>query len=200
MRAAVCAGLSSVTDMCDKKVLRKHFSQVREAAKNIDADRQIAVRFLSDSRVLNADCVLLYASFGSECDTFFIAEELLRRSVPVAFPKSEKNGIMTFHTVTSLSQLSEGMYGIKEPDAALPSPVITENSVIAVPGLAFDPDGHRLGYGGGYYDRFLAAYPQTAAIALAFEAQICGELPFLPHDMTVYSVITEERTVPCCAK
>ena len=104
---------------------------------------------------------------------------------------------MTFHTVTSLSQLNEGKYGISEPDSALPQPIINEYTVCIVPGLAFTPDGGRLGYGGGFYDRFLADNPGVYTIALAFDAMIVDELPLSAHDLKVDSIVTEERMVLC---
>ena len=70
-------------------------------------------------------------------------------------------------------------------------------TVCIVPGLAFTEKGARLGYGGGFYDRFIAAYPEITTIALAYEAMITDSLPVQEHDMTVELIVTEERTVLC---
>ena len=183
--------------MEDKKALRKEFSALRKSLKNEARDAGISARLLSLSKIKAADTVLLYASFGSETDTWGPAEKLLASGKVTAFPKSGENGIMTFHKVTDLSQLSDGKYGIKEPDTSLPFPEITADTVCIVPGLAFTEKGGRLGYGGGFYDRFLAAHPGVCRIALAYEGMLTAELPLMPHDLRVDIIVTEERTVLC---
>ncbi len=183
--------------MKDKKTLRKEFSALRKELKSQSLDAAIAEKLLSAERLRQADTVLLYASFGSEVDTWKTAEALLFAGKKLAFPKCGENRHMTFHTVTSLSQLKEGKYGISEPDSALPQPIINEYTVCIVPGLAFTPDGGRLGYGGGFYDRFLADNPGIYTIALAFDAMIVDELPLSAHDLKVDSIVTEERMVLC---
>ncbi len=181
----------------DKKELRKHFSAVRNSARSDAADSAIAESVLADEHIRNADTVLLYASFGSEADTWQIAEQLLSSGKNVAFPLCHKDGIMSFHLVNQLSELSEGHYGIREPDSASPQPSLSGNTVCIVPGLAFTPDGGRLGYGGGFYDRFLSAHPHIYTIALAYDACITGSLPVMQHDIKVDSIVTEERKVQC---
>lgn len=186
--------LSSVND---KKDLRKHFSDIRKAAKSPAADRSITEAVLADEYVRNADTVLLYASFGSEADTWGIAEKLIGRGTSVAYPLCHKGGIMTFHIVDDTDALSAGQYGIQEPDIALPQPVITSRTVCIVPGLAFTPDGGRLGYGGGFYDRFIAANPEMHTIAVAYERCMTDTLPLMQHDIKVDTIVTEERKVQC---
>lgn len=181
----------------DKKELRKLFSDIRKNAKSPEADHAIAETVLADPHVRNADTILLYASFGSEADTWQIAEQLLSSGKKVAFPLCHKDGIMSFHLVRLLSDLSEGHYGIREPDSALPQPQLSGNTVCIVPGLAFTPDGGRLGYGGGFYDRFLSAHTDICSIALAYESCITDSLPVLQHDIKVDTVVTEERKVQC---
>lgn len=188
--------------MQDKKQLRKHFSELRKNSKTQENDRQIAERLLSHEKLKNARTVLLYASFGSEADTWHIAEKLLEKGTVLAYPKCRKDGIMKFHVIDSLARLRDGrrgMYGIYEPDEMLPQPVLSGDTVCIVPGLAFTENGGRLGYGGGYYDRFLAGLHEIYKIALSYEAILTDELPLLPHDLRVDSIVTEERTVLCNA-
>lgn len=190
-------------DLTDKKQLRRHFSAVRKAVKNIENDKKIAERLLSQEAFKNAGIVLMYASFGSEVDTWGIAEKLLIRHIPLAYPLCRDNSEMTFHIVTSTDQLcsgSEGKYGIREPDISLPEADLTENPVCILPGLAFTEDGGRLGYGGGYYDRFLAEHREIRRIALSYEALIAPELPLFHHDIRTDIIVTEERTVLCNAE
>ena len=107
---------------------------------------------------------------------------------------------MTFHIVTEIAQLTAGKYGIMEPDESLPEPVCTDKTVCIVPGLAFTMTGSRLGYGGGFYDRFLEKHQELHTIALSYEALITSELPVQEHDLCVDSIITEERMIICNEK
>lgn len=184
--------------MEDKKLLRKRFSEIRDniSDKNIK-DSLIRKRLLEN--LDNIDTVLLYASFGSEIDTLSIADELFG-NYTVAFPVSQKDGIMTFHVVNSLSELYKGMYGIYEPDNSLPQPEINKRTLCVLPGLAFMKDGSRLGYGGGYYDRFLQKYTHIHKIALSYEELITDNLPVMPHDVRADYIVTPERMILCHAE
>lgn len=184
----------------NKKEFRRHFSEVRLNAKTPLRDRLIAERLLNHERVRKADCVLLYASFRSEINTWDFADELLRKGVPVCFPICGEDRTMTFFRTDSVQELLDGekdSYGICIPSRNKPCPPLTENTVCIVPGLAFTEEGFRLGYGGGYYDRFLSENPQVYTIAAAYEDLITDELPVLQHDCKVNSIVTEERTVIC---
>ncbi|MCM1358858.1 MAG: 5-formyltetrahydrofolate cyclo-ligase [Prevotella sp.] len=184
--------------MEDKKSLRKKFSEIR---KNIPhkTEKDILIKNIFLENAQNADTILIYASFGTEIDTLSIAGELMKNHI-TAFPVSHKNGIMTFHIVRSFEELHKGMYGIYEPDISLPQPEITDNTICVLPGLAFTTDGARLGYGGGYYDRFLEKYPQINKTALAYGELITENLPVMPHDIRADYIVTPERTVFCHAE
>ncbi len=189
--------------MNSKKDYRKHYSGVRKTAKTDDKDMLISARVLADERVRNAQTVLLFASFCSEPDTWDIGEKLLIQGKTVAFPKCQTAGHMTFHTVDDISRLrggEPGKYDICEPDESLPCPDLSSDTVCIVPGLAFTLNGGRLGYGGGYYDRFLSAHKDIYTIALAYEELIAPQLPLEEHDLRVDQIITEERTVLCNAE
>lgn len=187
--------------MNDKKTLRAYFSGIRaDIREKSNKDELIAKRLLSDKCLVSADHILLYASFRSEIDTLKLAGLLLEKNIKIAFPKCHENNVMTFHTVKDIADLNEGAFGIPEPDTALPQPRITSDTVCIVPGLAFTEHGGRLGYGGGFYDRFLAENPYVYKIALAYESLITEELPIMEHDLAVNQIITEERTVFCNAE
>lgn len=186
--------------MNDKKELRKYFAEIRKSAQNQEKDLRIAEKLLAEEKIVNADTILIFASFSSEPDTWEMAERLLSQNKCLAYPKCEKDGIMIFHVVNSTDALKNGAYGICEPDSSLPSPVITDKTVCIVPGLAFTENGGRLGYGGGYYDRFLSANPNIYKIALAYEAVITDHLNTAEHDIAMDAIVTEERTVLCNAR
>ena len=192
-----------MTDIKDKKHLRQYFSALRKTEKNHDKDISIAEKLLSEKLIENADVVLLYASFGSEINTWDIAEILLERNIVLAYPLCRENSEMTFHIISSADQLTVsniGKFGIREPNASLPEPVLTEKSVCILPGLAFTEAGGRLGYGGGFYDRFLAVNKNIHKIALSYEKLVVPELPVMPHDIRTDLIVTEERTVHCNAE
>lgn len=181
----------------DKKELRRQFAEIRKSAKSSLKDTIICAKLLAHEKIRSADTVLLYASFRSEVDTWSLAQNLLLKNMQIAYPVCRENNTMTFHIVNELNQLSDAVYGICEPDISLPQPEITDKTVCIVPALAFTEDGGRLGYGGGYYDRFLAEYPEIYTIGLAYEDCIAENLPLAEHDIKIKSVITEERTIIC---
>ena len=184
--------------MDSKKQLRKKFSEIRSKITDKAAkDAEITERFLELERVQEADCIMVYASFGSEVETYGIVDAFLGTEKKIAYPRCEDNGIMVFHVIESFADLHEGMYRISEPDISLPRAVATDKTVCLIPGLAFTEKGGRLGYGGGYYDRFLLDNPDIYTIALSYEELITDELPLLQHDLLVKSIVTEERTVLC---
>ncbi len=181
----------------DKKELRRQFAEIRKSAQSSLKDTIIGAKLLANEKIRSADTVLLYASFRSEVDTWCFAGNLLLKNMRIAYPVCRENNTMTFHIVRELNQLNDATYGICEPDISLPQPEITDRTVCIVPALAFTEDGGRLGYGGGYYDRFLAEHSEIYTIGLAYEDCIAESLPLAEHDMKIKSVITEERTIIC---
>lgn len=182
----------------DKKALRKYFSAIRKSAHSIEKDAQILKRLFLSDRFVNADIVLMYASYKSEPDTWLLLSQCNAQHIKTAFPKCNDDGTMTFYVVNGSAGLSKGKYDIFEPaENADAVPEITEKTVCIVPGLAFTEHGERLGYGGGFYDRFLAEYPHIYTTALAYEKCIAENLPAEKHDIKVKSIITEERTIIC---
>lgn len=187
-----------VTDMENKKELRKEYSHLRaEIPDKVSKDIDITERLLEADELAEADSVLLYASFGSEVDTYLLIDKLIARGKKVALPRCGSERTMTFHLIGSVADLHEGMYRIPEPDSALPQPEITDRTVCIIPGLAFTEEGGRLGYGGGYYDEFISENPNIYTIALAYEELIVSQLPLMKHDLLVDMIVTEERTVLC---
>lgn len=181
-----------------KKEMRKHFSEIRKSVSCRESDILITERLKNLDIFNNADTVLLFASYCSEPSTWYLAEVLLERGISIAYPRCGADGEMTFYKVKSKDELHIGKYGIAEPAGSIMSmPQITDKTVCIVPGLAFTEDGKRIGYGGGYYDRFLSKNPQVYTIALAYEKCITDDLPVMEHDIKIKSIVTEERMVLC---
>ena len=156
---------SSYGTDADKSSLRSNYLAVRAA---IPAES----KELSDASIFSqlyefpvfdaARLTLSYVSFGPEVDTRILLDGLLAEGRRVAVPRVNRVAhAMTFHEIFSLDELEPGTMGILEPAHDAPAVPVEEmvGSVCLVPGLVFDGAGHRVGYGGGYYDRFLAFYP-----------------------------------------
>lgn len=146
-------------------------------------------------RVQPGQTVLAYASFGSEVDTAALIEGLWAKGCRVCLPVIEADGRMHAAVYAPEGVLQRNRYGIDEPveGAVVPAEQI---DIAFVPGLAFDDAGNRLGYGGGYYDRYLAEAP-TKHVALAFAAQLLPALDAQPWDVPMHAVIAETgETLP----
>lgn len=147
-----------------KKSLRAVYRQKRAvltASFMRDEDRAICRAILESPEYENADTVLLYYPVGNEInvlDVFFAAVKDGKR---VAFPRCIRNGdekYMVFHYVKALDELEGGEYNIPCPTAEAETATPTERTVCTVPALVYDKNGYRIGYGGGYYDRFLSDF------------------------------------------
>lgn len=182
-----------------KKEIRKKMLKVR---KNIELslkklkDEKIALSFIEFLKTKKINSVLLYASFGSEVDTWKIFKYCQENSIKTAFPKVNKEKkILEFYWVSSIKQLYPGYRSILEPFNCLKA--LPENiEVITVPGVAFDKDCYRIGYGGGFYDKVLRD-KRAISIGLAYEEQIVERLPRSSQDKKVDLIITDERIISC---
>lgn len=175
-----------------RRRLRAHRDALRAGARST-ASARIAERFLEEPEVCAASRVAVYASIGSEVATDGLVDGLVAAGVEICFPRAlPQAGTLEFSLADSLAELTPGAYGIPEPVG--PSIGLDTLDVVAVPGVAFDRTGVRLGYGAGYYDRTLAAY-RGRCIGLAFAAQLVDRLPSDGHDRRMDAIITERATL-----
>jgi len=187
--------------MIDKKASRAFYHEKRNnLADKADKSKIITEKLLSLDIIASADLVLSYISIGSEVSTESFIDSMLQLGKNIAVPKCSSGGIMHFHTIKSADDLSCGKYNIPEPHKNCPIAKITDKPVCIVPGLAFTSDGKRLGYGGGYYDRFLSAHPHVYTIALCFDDLVTDNLPTESHDVRINAILTEKRMVLCSAE
>ena len=185
-----------------KDEIRREFSAKRDA---LDA----SVRAEKSDKICNtakelisfrhAEIILLYSPIKSEIDVLPIAREALERGKSIAFPRCNKDDrTMKFHFVTSLDQLETGAYGIKEPreDAPVYDPENdTRVAVCYVPGLTFDVYGYRLGYGKGYYDKFMHNF-KGCTIGIILNDFIVRSLPKGKYDCHCDILLTENGAKP----
>ena len=140
-----------------------------------------------------ADTVLTYVSKDSEPDTFRIIKRAWRDGKKVAVPRCIDNTCeMTFYYITSFKQLASGSFGVMEPKPAQCQPWEGDGqgSICIVPGMAFDCEGFRLGYGKGYYDRFLSGY-HGFTVGLCYSKCVRWSLPRSKYDRPVAILVTD---------
>ena len=178
-----------------KTELRKKYKAVRSEVEDREAKSHIIASALLRTELFKScSDIFLYSNSGTEVSTAEILIESLNLGKKVAFPKcTDKDGNMEFYYINSASDLREGMYGIYEPvcdeeNRAVP----TCDCLIIVPALAFDMCGYRLGYGKGYYDRYLSLYP-CKSVGIAFSECLCKELPHGIYDFKINCLITDKR-------
>jgi 5-formyltetrahydrofolate cyclo-ligase len=146
-----------------------------------------------------AQTVMFFLSFRSEVDTREMVDESMARGKRVLVPRSvpATRQLTPSVLLDPGRDLAPGAYGIPEPRLASLRPAPPgEIDLLIVPGVAFDPQGHRLGYGGGYYDRFFPLLrPGVPLVALAFELQVLDEVPVEEWDRPVDWIVTEARVI-----
>lgn len=182
-----------------KREIRRRVMALRDSMPMEDRRRAsilLTERILGHQWFYRAENLLCFASFGSEADTSGIIREALRKGKKVYLPKIEKNGRdMEFYRITSLEALSEGYRGIREPSGDTERYVCpkreAENTLMIMPGVAFDPYRRRLGYGKGFYDRYLADQEalQHHTIAVGYVCQMVEELPQEENDIRPYQIM-----------
>ena len=172
-----------------KKSLRKKMKELRSAAKDrAERDERIFERLFSLSDFLAAERYFLYRSFQSEADTERIARELLHRGKTIFYPRVKGE---TIELVRYVGQdFVFNRYGIGEPVGKAEK---IRPQVCVVPMLAADRHGNRLGYGGGYYDRFFAENGDVLKIGICYDFQIVDELPVEEQDVRMDKLVTDLR-------
>ena len=191
--------------MQEKSLLRKRYADIRQGLS--DADRAAWSKEIYDKLYAlpawqNANILCAYVSIRGELDTTPIIRQALREGKRVALPctlTDAHEGRMIFRILSSddLGVLQKQRFGIPEPDATCAELSTSDlaQAVMLLPALAFDLDGYRLGYGGGYYDRFLGKARQEgyapATVGLAFSPLVADTLPHDAYDIPAHIIITE---------
>ncbi len=174
----------------DKKELRRTIRDRKRAMTEeeiVTRSKKLGVLFAQSEAYKNAKTIYGYLPYNQEVRTVPMLEQALRDGKRVAVPKVYGDE-MKFLYLDDLSKVSKGYAGIPEPIADEPV-ADDETALVLMPGLAFDPAGHRIGYGGGFYDKFLAAEPNHPTLALCYEFQMLPELHTEEHDIPVDTVL-----------
>jgi 5-formyltetrahydrofolate cyclo-ligase len=178
--------------MLSKSTLR----QLARDKRKTTAHPDIAIALAKHAKALNltsGTMVGAYHALPSEADPALLLQRLVQQGCHIAFPRiAARDRPLAFHRIPDGEVLKQGAHGIHEPEAHWPQ--VTPDMLL-VPLLAFDKHGHRLGYGGGFYDRTLSAYRDRArpirAIGVAYAAQELEAIPAEPHDVALDGILTE---------
>ena len=193
----------------DKTALRRHFAALRDNLSPLErthAECVMRKALFSLDAWKKAPLVCGYTSIRSEPDMTPIWEQAVSEGKPYALPVTltgASEGHMIFRRLSGFTphELSAARFGILEPTDTCPPLSVQdfEGALILVPGLAFDDGGFRIGYGGGYYDRFLSNLQQAGVpvttVGLAFAVCRAATLPHHPHDIPVDVIIDERRSL-----
>lgn len=186
----------------EKQRLREECLAARETLsekERVRLDNCITQKLLASPEYAEAITVLTYVSVSSEVSTRMFIECALRDGKTVAVPRCMPGHCLEFVAIASLEQLVAAPFNLLEPAKELPA--VTEdqknNSICIVPALLVDTKGYRLGYGAGFYDRFLSTYPGKK-ICLAYQQSLSRTtLPHTAFDVAVDVVITESEVLTC---
>ncbi len=159
-----------------------------------EASLRIKERLTALEAYQKAEVFLAYVDAKQEVETRLLMQQAWEDGKKVAAPRVDGDGIMHYYIVESLDDLEPGSFGIMEPKTTC-LVCETEEGLLLMPGVAFDVRCHRVGYGGGYYDRYLEKHPGLLHIALAFEFQVFEEVPFEDHDILPEMILTEDRVL-----
>ncbi len=153
-------------------------------------DTAIYNHLISSSEYLGSKTILCYVSTNFEIDTINFLNFALLDNKNIFVPKCDENYNIKFYNITALSQLSVGKYSILEPDLSRPQLLDATDALCIVPGLCFDSTGYRLGYGKGYYDRFLKDF-NGKSIGLCYSYNVEPSIPHDKYDVKTDLVLTE---------
>ena len=174
----------------DKKELRKAIREQKRAmteAEIREKSERLGELLRQSQAYRQAKTIYGYLPYNQEVRTVAMLEQALREGKKVAVPKCYGDE-MRFIYMDDLSKVEKGYAGIPEPVAD--GPVADDpTALVLMPGLAFDPQGHRIGYGGGFYDRFLAQEPNHPTLALCYDFQMLPQLQTEEFDIPVDTVL-----------
>lgn len=181
-----------------KRAIRAQFLAERKSLSQNQRDKlgkQIQRRFIQSSLYADVNFLALYSAIHSEVTTDMVASCALQAGKRVAYPRVAGEGL-EFFEISSLGDLAPGSFGVPEPTGGTRLS-LTVLDLIVVPGVVFDRDGHRLGYGRGYYDRALhKCRTDCKKVGFAYDFQVVDSLPLVEeHDRALSVLMTEQETL-----
>ena len=175
----------------DKTALRNQIKQKKRAMTQeqiIAASERLAQLLYASEAYKKAKSIYGYLPYNQEVRTVEMLEQAIRDGKRVAVPKCYGEEMRFLYISDFENEVAPGYAGIPEPIADEPV-ADDETALVLMPGMAFDPDGHRIGYGGGFYDKFLAKEPDHPTLALCYDFQVLPHLETEEFDIPVDTVI-----------
>ncbi len=186
--------------MMDKVTLRGVLLQKRaefSREQRKEMDRDIAAGIIDSPLFKNASMLLIYAPLENEINLLPLAHVARKRGMPIAFPRCDKEAnTMQFYFLPERQKLTPGAYGIPEPPEDAPLCTPDKNALCILPALSYDLFGNRIGYGKGYYDRYLATFPGKA-VGVTYAKMLLKNVPTEAHDLPVDWLFTERGAYHC---
>ena len=180
----------------EKKIIRKEIKALRASHTDEEIHQMslsVCERLAALEEYQKASVIYAYVDCKHEVETRDIIKMSWKDGKRVAVPKVLGEQMKFFYISSLEHDLEDGYFGIREPREI--NPAEETEALLLMPGVAFDEARHRVGYGGGFYDRFLEAHPQMVTVALAFEFQVKKEVPFEDFDILPARIVTELRTI-----
>ena len=182
-----------------KEFVRKQFLDCRrqlDLSTYSDLSQKVQRQLIGSEPFVRARSLALYNPINNEVATGQIFAVAREQKKQVYYPRVAGEEL-EFLEVSAVNRLVTGAFGIAEPEIGEKISV-AELDLLIVPGVAFDVRGHRLGYGGGFYDRQLTGKSaETITVGLCFEIQLCDLLPIEEHDQALDYIATETKFIPC---
>lgn len=175
----------------DQKAELRKFMLAQRAAlprdEKLIMDAALCAKVESAIQERESQVIHIFLPFGDEPNIYPLIQTLLEKNYKVICPKPEANRQMVNLQLQSLSEIEEGKFGTKHPAGNIEysGPV----DLFIVPGIAFDREGHRLGFGAGYYDTYFAQHPDGYRIGVCYPFQVVDSFPVEGHDVPMHSVV-----------
>ena len=179
----------------EKNLIRKQMKQLRAdmtRTERFEKSMQIFEQLITVPEFKRADRIYTYVSMDNEIDTIMLIDYSLSLEKRVFVPRVSGKD-MEFYEISDISELNPGYMGIYEPDINGREPDYSRTGFMCMPGLAFDKSHNRIGYGGGFYDRYLSVENKLYKAALAYEAQLLESIPAQYGDVRPDMIVTEEN-------
>lgn len=179
----------------EKNLIRKQMKQLRAdmtRTERFEKSMQIFEQLITVPEFKRADRIYTYVSMDNEIDTIMFIDYSLSLEKRVFVPRVSGKD-MEFYEISDISELNPGYMGIYEPDINGKEPDYSRTGFMCMPGLAFDKSYNRIGYGGGFYDRYLSVENKLYKAALAYEAQLLESIPAQDGDVRPDMIVTEEN-------
>lgn len=182
-----------------REIAKKYRNSISESQRLL-ISKQIYYNLNKISHFIESEEILMYASLPKEVDTLGLIKDLLNTGKKIYCPRTEGDK-MYFYRINSLNDLKEGNFHVLEPDKSNDTLLrmnATKSYCMIIPGLMFDVSGNRLGYGKGFYDKFLFTNQQLyniTSIALSFDEMVKEHIPSDIYDVRINYIVTENKII-----